>query len=354
MQHRYFAASNSSEGFKSYYGDVFGGAERLYVIKGGPGTGKSSLMKRVVAEAEREGYAVEYYYCSSDPTSLDGILVSTDNGVIGMVDGTAPHVWEPTHAGAKDEIINLGEFWNSRALREQKNEIFALSNKKSAAFKRAYSYLRSCGNLRAVTDSLLRKATDFDKLQSAAERLARSLNLDDGAFEASPALISAVSMQGRVRLDTIEQNSDKIWRIGEFYGVGQWFLDALIGSLHKYKCKARISYDCIEPRYCDGVLLEKEQIGFVLGKGNDNTDGKTDGDDRFVNPKRFVRTERVREIRGELRYASRLYSDCLDGALHALGEAKVYHFLLEDIYRHTMDFSALTDYSRHLIAKIFQ
>ena len=353
MQHRYFAASNSSEGFKSYYGEVFDRAERLYVIKGGPGTGKSSLMKRVVAEAEREGFEVEYYYCSSDPSSLDGILISTGNGVIGMVDGTSPHVWEPTHAGAKDEIVNLGEFWDSRALREQKNEIFSLSNKKSTAFKRAYSYLRSCGNLRAVTDSLVRKATDFDKLQSAAERLARSLDLEEGAIETVPALISAVSMQGRMRLDTIEENSDRIWRIGEFYGVGQWFLDALIGSLHKYKCWARISYDCVEPRYCDGVLLEKEKIGFVLGKESDSLDSKG-ADDRFINPKRFVRTERMREIRGELRYASRLYSDCLDGALYALGEAKVYHFLLEDIYRHTMDFAALTDYSRNLIKKIFQ
>ena len=350
MQHHYFAASNSSEGFKSYYGEVFGRAERLYVIKGGPGTGKSSLMKRVVAEAEREGLDVEYYYCSSDPTSLDGILISTHDGTVGMVDGTAPHVWEPIYAGAKDEIVNLGEFWDSRALREQKNEIFALSNKKSAAFKRAYSYLRSCGNLRVVTDSLVRRATDFDKLQSAAERLARSLNLEEGTIESAPALISAVSMQGRVRLDTIEKNSDKIWRIGEFYGVGQWFLDALIGSLHKYKCKARISYDCVEPRYCDGLLLENERIGFVLGRENDDTESG----DGYINPKRFVRTERMREIRGELRYATRLYSDCLDGALHALSEAKVYHFLLEDIYRHAMNFAALTDYSRHLIDKIFK
>ena len=354
MQHHYFAASNSSEGFKSYYHEVFDRAERLYVIKGGPGTGKSSLMKRVTAEGEREGFEVEYYYCSSDPSSLDGILMSTNDGIIGMVDGTAPHVWEPTYSGAKDEIVNLGEFWDSRALREQKNEIFSLSNKKSAAFKRAYAYLRSCGNLRAVTDSLVRKATDFDKLQSAAERLARSLNLEDGVFQKTPALISAVSMQGKVRLDTIEKNAVKTWRIGEFYGVGQWFLDALIGSLHKYKCNARISYDCIEPRYCDGVLLEKEQIGFILGKENEIGDGRCGNDERFINPKRFVRTDRMREIRGELRYASRLYSDCLDGALHALGEAKVYHFLLEDIYGHTMDFSALTDYSRHLIKKIFQ
>ncbi len=345
MQHHYFAASNSSEGFKSYYREVFERADRIYIIKGGPGTGKSSFMKKCSAEAEREGKAVEYYYCSSDPSSLDGILIFGTDETVGIVDGTAPHVWEPTYPGAKEEIINLGAFWRSKTLREQKNEIFALSNKKSAAFKRAYAYLRSCGNLRVVSDSLLRKATDFDKLQGAAQRLARSLELDEGEFSAIPALTSAVAMTGRVKLDTIEQNSKRLWRIGEFYGVGQWFLDALIGSLQKYQVRARISYDCIDPRYCDGIFLEQGAFGFVLGKNNNDDVDEADGE-RFINTKRFVRTEKMREIRGELRYASRLYSDCLDGALHALGEAKVYHFLLEDIYKHAMDFAALSEFSR--------
>lgn len=345
MQHHYFAASNSSDGFKSYYGEVFERADRIYIIKGGPGTGKSSFMKKCSVEAEREGRAVEYYYCSSDPSSLDGILIFGEGDTVGIVDGTSPHVWEPTCPGAKEEIINLGEFWHSKTLREQKNEIFALSNKKSAAFKRAYSYLRSCGNLRVVSDALLRKATDFDKLQGAAQRLARSLEIDEGDFRSIPSLTTAVSMTGIVKLDTFEQNSKRLWRIGEFYGVGQWFIDALIGSLQKYQANARVSYNCIDPRYCDGIFLEKEAFGFVIGK-HGNGDCEDEEDERFINPKRFVRTEKMREIRGELRYASRLYSDCLDGALHALSEAKVYHFLLEDIYKHAMDFTALGEFSR--------
>ena len=62
MNYGYFAASNSSEGFKSYYGEIFERADRLYVIKGGPGTGKSSLMKRLADAALRKGYKIEYYY----------------------------------------------------------------------------------------------------------------------------------------------------------------------------------------------------------------------------------------------------------------------------------------------------
>ena len=346
MNYGYFAASNSSCGFKSYYKEIFERADKLYVIKGGPGTGKSSLMKRLANAASRKGCEIEYYYCSSDPSSLDGVFMHGKDSSIGVIDGTFPHVWEPTHAGAVEEIINLGQFWNSRSLREQKNEIFALTNKKSAAFKRAYAYLRSCGNLRAVTDSLMRKATDFEKLQAAAKRLAASLELSSGKMSEIPSVITAVSMNGKVRFDTIERNADKICRIGDFYGVGQWFLDAFIGCLHNFDVKARIAYDCIEPRYCEGVLLESHRLGFVISREEDG--------EKYINPKRFVNTERIREIRGELRYASKLYSDCLEGALHALSEAKLYHFLLEDIYKHSMDFVALNEFSKELAVSIFE
>ena len=58
-----FAASNSSSGFKSYYHEIFDKREhkRIYVIKGGPGTGKSRFMNEVSDAAYTQGYSVERY-----------------------------------------------------------------------------------------------------------------------------------------------------------------------------------------------------------------------------------------------------------------------------------------------------
>ena len=49
---RYFAAANGFTGFRNYFPAVFDSAEyrRIFVLKGGPGTGKSSLMKKVCAK----------------------------------------------------------------------------------------------------------------------------------------------------------------------------------------------------------------------------------------------------------------------------------------------------------------
>ena len=41
----YFACANSSRGFCNYFESNLQGLERLYILKGGPGTGKSTLMK---------------------------------------------------------------------------------------------------------------------------------------------------------------------------------------------------------------------------------------------------------------------------------------------------------------------
>ena len=347
MQHEYFAASNSSEGFKSYYPEVFGRADRLYVIKGGPGTGKSGLMQKCAESARKKGLEVEYYFCSSDPRSLDGVLIRAEESV-GIIDGTAPHVWEPTCPGAREEIVNLGQFWDQGLLRLQKNEIFSLSNKKSAAYKRAYDYLRSCGNLRAVSDSLLRKFVVGEKLRAAAYRLVRSLDLDSGIPTVIPSLLDAVAMTGRSRLGSFEKNAERVIWIDDFYGVGKLFLGALLQALSSVGETVRVAYDPVDTRLVNGIFLEKSRIAFLLS----DKDKTADEEGRSVNAKRFAELDGLRPIRAELRYAARLYDDCLEGALHALAQVRVYHFLLEDIYKNAMDFKALNDFTYGFIERL--
>ena len=51
--------------------------------------------------------------------------------------------------------------------------------------------------------------------------------------------------------------------------------------------------------------------------------------------------EKLRQVRNELRYTFRLAQGSLDGALHSLSKAKIYHFLLEDIYGKAMDWKKI-------------
>ena len=123
-----FCGANSGAGFVGYYKEIFKNAEKVYIMKGGPGTGKSSFLRQAAEYARNKGLMVEYYACSSDPDSLDAVVV---DGKIAIADGTFPHVLEPKLAGAKDELIDLGRFWNPTSLRKRYEDIERLSREKA-------------------------------------------------------------------------------------------------------------------------------------------------------------------------------------------------------------------------------
>ncbi len=87
----YFLGANSPQGFYSLMDQLIDPAEAnaIYILKGGAGCGKSSLMKEIGKKAEELGEKPEYIYCSGDPDSLDGLVLPDCK--VALVDGTAPH-----------------------------------------------------------------------------------------------------------------------------------------------------------------------------------------------------------------------------------------------------------------------
>ncbi|MCQ2420706.1 MAG: hypothetical protein MJ118_06190, partial [Clostridia bacterium] len=71
-----FLGANTAKGFYSLYDSFCSGPDDfLWVLKGGPGCGKSSFMRKIGKAAEDAGLDVEYVICSGDPDSLDGIYI---------------------------------------------------------------------------------------------------------------------------------------------------------------------------------------------------------------------------------------------------------------------------------------
>ena len=64
-----FPGSNTPAGFVSFYREGLNNIERLFILKGGPGTGKSTLMRKIGLAMLERGYDVEFWQCSSDNTA---------------------------------------------------------------------------------------------------------------------------------------------------------------------------------------------------------------------------------------------------------------------------------------------
>jgi len=87
---RVFPGGNTPQGFYSFYDQIItADATRIMVIKGGPGVGKSTFIKTIGEAMVKQGFDIEYHHCSSDNSSLDGLVVPAIG--VAIIDGTAPH-----------------------------------------------------------------------------------------------------------------------------------------------------------------------------------------------------------------------------------------------------------------------
>ena len=341
----FFAAANSGEGFKSFYREIFSPEKllRRYLIKGGAGSGKSTLMRRVAEHASERGHRVEYYYCSSDYTSLDGIVI---DGRVALVDSTAPHILEPELAGATDEIVDTGLFWDSRALSAQKDRIAELSARKGECYRGAYRYLEAALALDRRSRELMHRYVRSDKLRRAAARAVASIP-DGSGYSLEVGIRSSVGMKGRYSLDTYEKEAKRLVSVSDCYCAGGLFISALIDEARRKGFRVRVSFDPVSTDIPDAVLFEESGTCFVVGAGEAESK---------INMKRFFSFSRssaqARVARAEFRADRRLYDGLLEYACERLAEAGEAHFELERIYGECMDFEAESRYCESLAARV--
>lgn len=99
---RYFGAATIG-GSVDYISNITADLPRRFFIKGRPGTGKSTFLKKIGAAAASQGFDVERYHCALDPNSMDLIVVRELEFCV--FDSTAPHEYFPEREG--DEIIDI-------------------------------------------------------------------------------------------------------------------------------------------------------------------------------------------------------------------------------------------------------
>lgn len=325
----YFIGANTSSGFVNYTDEILCGVDRVYIIKGGPGTGKSTLMKRFAEFAEAHGHTAERYYCSSDSSSLDGVVLR-DAG-IGVIDGTAPHCAEPKYPGAREELVNLGAFWNAERLRSRFDEIKSLCDRKSECFAAVYKYLSVCRVIKTERDRLLSSCQKHEKARKAVHRMMSEVG-HGGGFALHPRQISAVGMCEVTELDTYAENADEVWLVSDRRDVSGMLFNMIISEAEKLGLEAYISRDhLLEP---NALYFPEKRLAVV---GSCDAGRVT----RLINCERFIDSAVLSEHRMALRFLKKLENEMFDRALSLLGEVKACHFMLENIYSGAMDFNGL-------------
>lgn len=363
MQKEYFAAINSSRGFISFFDSIFAGRDRLYIIKGGPGTGKSTLMRKVADEAEKNGMDSELIFCSSDPSSLDGVIIPSLDTAI--VDGTAPHLMDASLPGTKDEILNLGQFWNSDELYARRDDIELLGKRKSKAYKRVFTYLSAMGEIESDRFNIISERIDTDKLCAYAQRITDSISRSEkkhGRPDISPEIntspeiraTGAVSMDGYTYLPTFERISGTQYRITDRLGIGHMLLDEISSLLIKRGIFFTAALDAPFERKC-GIMIPGADCCITFANKMSGYETVSDGGTTVhsVNMNRFLYSGSVSELKSELHRIEK-YKVLLNAEVSSAFESvRKNHFEIEKIYKSAMNFTGVDKATKQIIRKIF-
>lgn len=352
----YYAGGNTFLGFYSLYEDIFRGLNRLYIIKGGPGTGKSSLIRSIGLTFNEKDYDVEFYHCSSDNDSLDGVIIPSLK--IGVVDGTAPHIVDPKYPGVVDQIINLGEFWDDNKLRIEKNSIIRLNNEITENFKVAYSYFQEAKIIHDEWEEIYLSAIDFDKVNSITENLIKRIFDNVKTAEKNPSIknrfFGAATPLGAVNfIENITEGIEKRFIVKGRPGSGKSTMMRKIG-----KCAEGIGlsveyYPCgFDPHSLDMVIIPALSVAVFDGTSPHVINPSRDNDEIVDMFKLCIDNDIEKTKESELTIIEQRYKLKMTIATNYIKEAKRLHDLLENYYIEAMDFTQVENKKHQIIEEI--
>lgn len=340
---RFFLGANSPGGFYSLYDDFTDTKkDALYILKGGPGCGKSTFMKAVGKAAEEAGYFVQYIPCSGDPDSLDGVYVP-DRGMA-WVDGTSPHVIEPKLAGAQARYVNLGAFYDAGALEKDREEIGRLTAAYKAQYARAFRLLAGVAAL--SSDPVLPGDAVLTAARRAQSLIRRELR-GTGSGGTVRRFLSAYTCKGYMCLwDTVEALCARVYVLDNDLCLGTLAVEAAAQAAEERGFASVRCQSPLFPKLTEHLLIPELDLAIVTQTSRSPYPGK---------PYRHLRLdaapgrEALPAIKAEHRRLNKLREPILREVTLALSRAKALHDELESHYIPNTDFTGVTRLTRRHI-----
>lgn len=353
-----FPGGNTCYGFHSFYDYmVSSDVKRKYILKGGPGVGKSVLMKNIAEEFFNRGYDIEYHWCSSDSNSLDGIVIG--NNEVCFLDGTSPHIVDPKFPGAIDEIINLGNFWNRNLIMNNKENIIKLTPQVAKCFARAYMRLSETNLAYKELKSYYEEAVDEIAVKRNIVALANDFLLDTSkvARPARHLFPGAITPEGLVtRIGSVVDKDKFLFTVEGSPGTGIKDLFQYIAYLVDINMiYAEIYHNPFNPKEIDIIFIPETKVAivdfsdFFMTYSSEITSTKYK---RQLDFNKFVDKSILGLYAKNINSAQNRIEEGLKEAVELISKAKKLHDELESFYIPTMDFRALDIYQQELIEEV--
>ena len=340
-----FPGGNTSRGFFSFYDYIIGPeATRVFIIKGGPGVGKSSFMKAIGEEMISRGFDVEYHHCSSDNNSLDGLVISDLK--VAFVDGTAPHVVDPKYPGCVDEIVHLGDYWDEGGMVRNKEEIIKLNRQVGRCFARAYRYLAAAYRVYEEWETICGYALNAGvvniKKETARRFIFDGMPVSGKAGKTRHLFASAITPDGpKNHLETIFAGAERMIAITGSPGSGSsTLLKKLVTDAEERGLFTECFHCAFVPDKIEHIWLPQLKLGVTTSiwphtyEMNCQNSMEIDMDEA-------LEPAVLEEFQEQIGDAHRFYLTLFNLAITAIRQAKAAHDQMEEYYIPNMDFEGI-------------
>lgn len=320
----YFPGANTGCGFVSHFSGIVPSAAEphyTYVLKGGPGVGKNTLMRTVAARAEKKGMTVEEFHCASDPDSFDAVRV--DDLSVVLLDGTAPHSIDPVLPGIDDEVVDLGHFKDTAAFGAHRAEAAKLFALNKACYNRAYALLGAARLLKREAILATAGTVDFEKLRSFLSPLIASVKKG----KKRELFARSATPKGTVDYSVTYLPSETVYLSGI---LGEIALSELVKMLDGAECT--VGYDFVDPTQPRTVCLGNS--GVAIGEG-----------ETLIG---LCESAVPKHVTSFIEKSENLANE----ANAALAEALSVHDRIEELYRDYVDYDRVNHESEILLKKL--
>ena len=332
---RFFLGANTPQGFVGFADELYDPADgwQAYLIKSGPGTGKSSLMRRVYERLTALSIDAEAICCSSDPSSLDGVVFPELK--MCLLDATAPHVVEPKFWGAVEQIVPLAICVDETALHARAAEIRQATEANRTLHVRCRKYIHAAASLLRENRRVGVEALDEEKVRRLACRTARQeFGGSTGEGRISHRFLSAITPDGpQVFFETAQALCPRIYTIEDDYGVAA---TAFLSEIARQAQKAGvdgIACPCpLAPEVgAEHLLFPSIGVGLITSHMFHKVDFPVY---RRIHATRFYDAEQLRAKRQVATFNRRAAAELLAQAQALAAEAKSVH---DDMERFSID-----------------
>jgi len=354
---RYFPGNNTPDGYYSFFDYIlpWKHARRIIIIKGGPGVGKSTMIRKITQELIERGHDVELLHCTADSNSLDGLIIKDYN--IALVDGTAPHIIDPKFPGCVDEIINFGEFWNEAGLQKQKDRIFLMQERVKHLYSKVYNYLKASKIIFDNVEQMYGRFANRRSIEAKAEEIISDVfggvKRKDKVSWQRRMFASGITPEGSVHfLDELFSNVGKRFILTGFPGTGKSvILRKVVEQATNKGLDMDVFYCPMNPDKIEHVIFRELDVGFVTSV-KPHMLSNTRENDELVDMNAVLDLSRLKHAEKDINQDNSLAWSLFDKAVKTLAEVKKTRNDLERIYTSNMNFLVTENVKEKLLEKI--